>query len=85
VLVHLRAEVVRRKRAHRLDPEVASMRAAAFAFSTRGRYERAQKLARAGRGLTRSPVLPPPLSGWTASRTMPEIPDESFREWWRGR
>jgi L-lactate dehydrogenase complex protein LldG len=73
VLVHLRGKVVDRRREHRLDPEVASMKAAAFAFSTRGRYERAQRLARRGRALTRGP-LPPPLSGWTTSREPPAIP-----------
>lgn len=26
--------------------------------------------------------LPPPLSGWTESRYVPEIPRESFRSWW---
>jgi L-lactate dehydrogenase complex protein LldF len=82
VLVHLRGEVVRRKRAKRLDPEVAAMKAAGFAFATRGRYERAQKLARLGRGATKAP-LPPPLSGWTSSRELPEVPDQTFREWWR--
>jgi len=84
VLVHLRGKVVAQKRTHRLDPEVAAMRAAAFAFSTRGRYERAQRLARRGRGLARGP-LPPPLSGWTSARELPAVPAESFREWWRGR
>jgi len=81
VLVHLRGKVVDRKREKRVDPEVAAMKAASFAFSTRGRYERAQKLARLGRGLTRAP-LPPPLSGWTTTRDLPEIPAQSFREWW---
>jgi L-lactate dehydrogenase complex protein LldF len=81
VLVHLRGKVVDRKREKRVDPEVATMKAAAFAFSTRGRYERAQKLARAGRGLARGP-LPPPLSGWTAARDLPDVPGQSFREWW---
>jgi len=83
VLVHLRGEAVRARRRNRrrLDPESAAMRAAAFAFSTRGRYERAQKLARRGRGLARGPLV----AAWTTSRELPEIPDETFREWWRAR
>ncbi len=84
VLVHLRGEVVRRKRAKRLDPEVAAMKAAAFAFATRGRYERAQQLARRGSPLARAP-LPPPLSGWTTARELPDVPDQTFREWWHER
>ncbi|MBL1073553.1 iron-sulfur cluster-binding protein [Nocardia sp. 2] len=27
--------------------------------------------------------LPPPLSGWTDSRVVPEVPKESFRGWWK--
>ena len=27
--------------------------------------------------------LPWPLSGWTATRDLPEPPEETFREWWR--
>ena len=85
VLVHLRGRVVREKRARRLDPEAAAMKAAAFAFSTRGRYERAQRLARRGGGLARAGIVPPPLTGWTSARELPDVPAQSFRDWWRGR
>jgi len=27
--------------------------------------------------------LPGPLHGWTDSRTIPEIPAQSFRTWWK--
>jgi L-lactate dehydrogenase complex protein LldF len=80
VLVHLRGEAVARRRA--ADPERLAMRALAWAFSDRARFERAQRLARLGRGpLAR---LPGPLSGWTATRDLPAVPTQSFREWWRG-
>jgi len=88
VLVHLRGKVVARKRAeHRLDPEVTSLRAAAFAFSTRGRYERAQRLAQLGGArAVRGPIpIPGPLAGWTGARELPRVPDETFRQWWAGR
>jgi L-lactate dehydrogenase complex protein LldF len=81
VLVHLRGEVVARKRA--LDPERAAMKAVAWAFGSRWRFERAQRLARLGQGpLAR---LPGPLSGWTATRELPRVPSQTFREWWRER
>jgi L-lactate dehydrogenase complex protein LldF len=83
VLVHLRGEVVERKQA---DPEKLAMRALARVFGDRRRYERAQRLARAGRspigrGLARR--LPGPLAAWTSSRELPEVPEKTFREWWR--
>jgi L-lactate dehydrogenase complex protein LldF len=88
VLVHLRGEVVR-ARASRLDGEKAAMRAMGWAFATRRRYERAQKLARVGAWpLTRGGELsrlPGPLAGWTQSRDLRPVPRESFREWWRTR
>jgi L-lactate dehydrogenase complex protein LldF len=81
VLVHLRGEVVARKRA--LDPERAAMKAVAWAFGSRWRFERAQRLAQLGQGpLAR---LPGPLSGWTATRELPRVPSQTFREWWRER
>ena len=78
VLVHLRARVVERRPP---QPEAVVMRGLFRAFSTRRRYEAAQRLARLGR----SPLsrLPGPLSGWTATRELPEVPAESFRDWWR--
>ncbi|MBA2514628.1 MAG: iron-sulfur cluster-binding protein [Solirubrobacterales bacterium] len=86
VLVHLRGKVVAKKREKRLDPEVAALKTAAFAFSTRGRYERAQKLSRGQRVLGRGRgSVPPPLSAWTGARDLPEVPTQTFREWWRGR
>ena len=83
VLVHLRGRVVREERS-RLDPETAAMRVMAGVFASRGRYERAQRLVRAGRGpLAR--LRGGPLSAWTDTRDLPEIPAQSFRDWWRER
>ncbi len=83
VLVHLRGRVVREETS-RLDPEAVVMRTVARVFASQTRYERAQRLARAGRGpLARLPVGP--LRGWTAMRDLPEVPEQSFRDWWRAR
>jgi iron-sulfur cluster protein len=85
LLTHLRAREVAARR--RLDPEKLTMRALFHIFSSRTRYERAQKLARAAaRPLTRRgtiPRAPGPLAGWTMSRDLPVPAPESFREWWR--
>jgi L-lactate dehydrogenase complex protein LldF len=83
VLVHLRGRVVREERS-RLDPEQAAMRAMAAVFASRQRYERAQKLARLGRGPV-AKLRGGPLSAWTDTRDLPLIPDQSFRDWWRSR
>ncbi len=83
VLVHLRGRVVREETS-RLDPEAVAMRTVGRIFASQTRYERAQRLARAGRGpLARLPVGP--LRGWTAMRDLPEVPAQSFRDWWRTR
>ena len=50
-------------------------------FGSQERYERAQKLARLGRG----PIAKAALPGWTAMRELPEPPKQTFREWWRER
>ena len=84
VLVHLRGEVVRAQGA--TDAEALAMRALARVFGDRKRYERAQRLARAGRsplGRGLAKRLPGPLAAWTSSRELPEVPEQTFREWWR--
>jgi L-lactate dehydrogenase complex protein LldF len=80
LLVHLRGRVVREQKS-KLSGEALAMRAVAGAFGSRQRYERAQKLARLGRGPIAKAVLP----GWTAMRDLPDPPKETFREWWRNR
>jgi L-lactate dehydrogenase complex protein LldF len=80
VLVHLRGRVVREEKS-RLSPEALAMDAVGRVFARQGRYERAQKLARLGRG----PLARVALPGWTAMRELPEVPAQTFREWWRER
>jgi len=86
LLTHLRAREVAARRP--LDPEKLAMKALFHTFSTRERYERAQKLARtAARPLSRGKRAisraPGPLAGWTTSRELPAPAPETFREWWR--
>jgi L-lactate dehydrogenase complex protein LldF len=77
VLLHLRAEVVRKAGA---TPERAVMRGVARVFGSVRRYKRAQRLAR----LLQRPArrLPGPLATWTRSRELKPFPKETFREWW---
>jgi len=86
VLVHLRGRVVREVKSSR-DPEHVAMALVARAFATRRRYEGAQRLARLGRGpLERlGGAGPKALGAWTAMRDLPDVPAQSFREWWRER
>jgi L-lactate dehydrogenase complex protein LldF len=78
VLVHLRGRVVDGERGGLPGAERAAMAAAFRTFADRRRYERAQRLARFGRRPA-SLLLP----GWSAMRDLPEVPKESFRDWWR--
>jgi L-lactate dehydrogenase complex protein LldF len=80
LLVHLRGRVTREQKS-RLAPETLAMRTVASVFGSQQRYERAQKLARLGRG----PIAKAALPGWTAMRDLPDPPKQTFREWWRSR
>jgi L-lactate dehydrogenase complex protein LldF len=85
VLVHLRGRVIR-ERARRGDPERLAMRALAWAFADERRFERAQKLARAGqRPFARDERIArlPGLQAWTGTRDLRAVPKRTFREWWR--
>jgi len=85
VLVHLRGRVLAQSTDHGpQSTERATMRLIARAFGTRRRYEAAQRLRRLGTGpLTKLPFGA--LAGWTATRDLPDIPKQTFREWWRER
>jgi L-lactate dehydrogenase complex protein LldF len=92
VLIHLRGKVVRRRQdmggpLSKLDPENVAMQAVARVFSDPARFEQAQKLARLGQWpLARNGTihrLPGRLAGWTETRELRAVPDQSFREWWR--
>jgi L-lactate dehydrogenase complex protein LldF len=76
VLVELRKQVVESGSSR--DPEHLAMRAAAKAFGSRKAYERAQRLAKLGRHVRWLP-------GWSATRDVPAVPNETFRDWWRSR
>ncbi|MDQ4029770.1 MAG: (4Fe-4S)-binding protein, partial [Actinomycetota bacterium] len=60
----------------------------AWAFADQRRFERAQRLARAGqRPFARGGSIErlPGLSGWTRARDLRPVPEQTFREWWRSR
>jgi L-lactate dehydrogenase complex protein LldF len=80
VLIHLRGRVVREVKS-KLGPEALTMDVVGRVFASQGRFERAQRLARAGRG----PLARAAVPGWTAMRELPEPPAQTFREWWRER
>jgi len=87
-LVRLRAEHVEAyASAHRIPSgEAAAMRTASWIMGDATRFARAGRSARLGRKGIRSGraivPLPPPLSGWSSSRDLPALPEETFREWW---
>jgi L-lactate dehydrogenase complex protein LldF len=92
VLVHLRHRAVehaarRGGLRERLGPERLAMEAMARVFSSRRRYESAQRAVRLGQWpLARGGKidrLPGRLGGWTAMRDLRAVPSESFRAWWR--
>ncbi|HEX7960103.1 MAG TPA: LUD domain-containing protein, partial [Terriglobales bacterium] len=92
VLVHLRGEAVRDKQSHisgKLNPENLSMQMMTKIFASARRFEAAQRLARmAQRPLTRNGFiswLPGMLGGWTSSRDLQALPQQTFREWWKQR
>jgi L-lactate dehydrogenase complex protein LldF len=94
VLVHLRERVVEggevtvRGTRTRIRPakghaaERAAMRAARWALDHPGVLRAGQRLAARTRRL-HPRRLPGPGRAWTASREVPQVPAESFREWWR--
>jgi L-lactate dehydrogenase complex protein LldF len=94
VLVHLRNKVVRKKTAGLaglFSPEAVAMKMAGKIFQSEGRFRAAQRLGRLGqsslekedsRGERWVSWLPGMLGGWTATRDLRGMPEETFREWW---
>jgi len=94
VLLHLRGEIVRQKQDEggiraTLDPENVAFKALAKVFASRNTYEQAQNLGKVGQWPLQQngyiDWLPGMLSGWTATRDMPALPQQTFREWWEER
>ncbi|TDC38211.1 iron-sulfur cluster-binding protein [Micromonospora sp. 15K316] len=80
LLVHLR------DRAPHPRAETAAMAAAAYVMDRPALYAAAQRAARLSRFAgRRGRGLPPPLSGWTIGRDLPQPPARTFREWWAQR
>ncbi|MBV1947215.1 lactate utilization protein B [Streptomyces sp. BV129] len=61
--------------------ERAAMRAARWTFTRPGALRTGQRLASRARRL-RPRTLPGPGAAWTATRDLPELPAEPFRDWW---
>ncbi|MEU4677645.1 lactate utilization protein B [Micromonospora sp. NPDC023737] len=80
LLVHLRDQAPHPR------SEAAAMTAAAYVMDRPALYAAAQRAARLSRlAGRRGRGLPPPLSGWTIGRDLPQPPPRTFREWWAQR
>jgi L-lactate dehydrogenase complex protein LldF len=91
VLVHLRGKVVRQKQDHLgwPDPESMAMKILARIFRSPGLFAKSQKLGRLGQRLAVHKgfieYLPGPLAGWTMTRDVYPVAQQTFREWWETR
>jgi L-lactate dehydrogenase complex protein LldF len=83
ILVHLRGRVVKESLS-KAAPERFAMRSLARAFGGPRRFRFAQALRQAFAVDGRIRRMPG-LGGWTRSRDLPAVPDQTFREWWRKR
>jgi L-lactate dehydrogenase complex protein LldF len=79
ILIHLRRRIVEGGDAP--WGEKIAMKVAAFGLADSGRIALGQKLAR----IAHKPFEHFMMAAWTESRDLPEIPKESFREWWSKR
>lgn len=85
VLLHLRGRVVRTTAGR---PERLAMRVAAWILAKPRRLEAVRRLGGvAQRPLARGGRIRrfPGLAGWTRTRDLTAVPEQSFREWWRTR
>ncbi|MEV0616902.1 lactate utilization protein B [Nonomuraea sp. NPDC050404] len=76
VLVDLRAK------APHSAAEKAGMKVAGWILNDHERLAKAQRAATRVRKLVPKRLPGPGLSAWTDTRDLPEIPEESFRDWW---
>ncbi len=88
VLIHLRGRIVaaRPTSARALDPEAVAMRAMQWIFLSEKRLQLAQKFGRIAqlpfiRASGWIERLPGMLGGWTRTRDLRPLPQQSFREW----
>ncbi|MFC8919675.1 lactate utilization protein B [Streptomyces sp. NPDC057116] len=80
VLVHLRGKVAGQGgKGHRV--ERAAVRAATWLLDHPTALAAGERLASATRKA--HPARPPGAGAWTDGRDLPELPERSFRDWWR--
>ncbi|MGC1781736.1 MAG: LutB/LldF family L-lactate oxidation iron-sulfur protein [Acidobacteriaceae bacterium] len=93
VLIHLRSQVVRREQATlagKIGPWNVGMQVATAIFANGNRLALAQHLGRIGQTPFISSSgfiehLPFLLGGWTQTRDLAPLPEQSFRQWWAER
>ena len=93
VLIHLRGKIVEEDQktlSGKFGMWNMGMQAAAFLFASSSRLALAQHLGQIGQKLVVSKNgvierLPFMLSGWTQTRDLMPLPDETFRDWWAQR
>ena len=87
ILIHLRSKLV--ENGDVPTAERMGMKAAAWAMSDAANLSTARYFGRIGqKAFTNNGIihhLPGLMSAWTATRDMPAIPPESFRQWWAKR
>ncbi len=87
ILIHLRNKLV--ENGDVPTAERMGMKAAAWAMSDAANLSTARYFGRIGqKAFTNNGIihhLPGMMSAWTATRDMPAIPPESFRQWWAKR
>jgi L-lactate dehydrogenase complex protein LldF len=81
VLVHLRARVADTEPGHRA--ERAAMKAATYAMTHPAAYRAAGAAAVRGRKLIPTKIPIAPAKAWTETRDLPELPKQTFRQWWK--
>ena len=82
ILTHLRQQVTENEPGHRA--ERAAMKAATYAMTHPAAYRAAETAAIKTRKLLPKKRLPiGPAKAWTESRDLPELPKQTFRQWWK--